>query len=194
MRLFLLATSILILSSCSTPTKITCENTKWYQRGIQAALDGLTKSSQDEFAGLCLSEGVTADRAKFDQGYASGLKVFCRPDHAYQYGLQGLEYRDICDPTKKSAFLEKYYQGRRAFLYGEIQEKRQLILTIAEDIDFKKKLLEDVSQKDVEEWTVPSEKETGLTSEINNLNKRKILIEGEVKLMGNALSQLGKPK
>lgn len=188
--LFLLIAS----AACSTSIKVNCLNAKWYQQGLQAALDGRPKESQDELVVQCSKEGIVVDRAKYELGYAQGLKLFCRPEHGYQYGLQGLEYREICDPTKRAAFLEKYNLGRKAFLNQEIHEKRRLIHTIAEDIDFKKRLLEDISQKDPEEWTVPSEKEAGLTSEINNLNKRKTLIESEVKLMGHELSQLGKSK
>ncbi|MDZ4661558.1 MAG: DUF2799 domain-containing protein [Pseudomonadota bacterium] len=191
---FLLGLNIIILSACSTQTKVLCEDMKWYQRGVQVALDGRAKETQEEFFGQCLKEGITADRTKYYQGYSYGLKLFCRPDHGYQYGLQGLEYREICDLTKRAAFLEKYYLGRKAFLNQEIHEKRRLLHTIGEDIDFKKKLLEDANRKDFEEWTVPTGNEAGLTGEINNLNRRKTLIEGEVKLMGNELSQLGKLK
>ena len=118
---------VLLISSCSTQTKVQCENTKWHQRGVQMALDGQTKESQNEFVNQCSSQGVAIDQAKFDQGYAYGLKLFCRPDHGYQYGLQGFEYREICDVKKRAAFLEKYLLGRKAFLNQEIHEKSRLI-------------------------------------------------------------------
>lgn len=183
-----------LLASCSTTSSVLCEKTNWYQRGIQLALDGQKKESQESQINECSKANLTNTRTRFDQGYAYGLKLFCRPDHAYQYGLQGLEYREICDSTKRAAFIEKYLLGRKNFLHQEIHEKKRLLSTIDDDIDFKKKLLQDIGQKELDEWTVPSEKEAGLTDEINDLNKRKVLVEGELKLMGSELSQLGKIK
>ncbi len=183
--------ALFFVVGCASETKVNCLSANWYQRGFQDALYGKPKNPADEFGQACIKEGIPLDNAKYDQGYQAGAKTFCHPKNAYQFGLEGFEYNGTCEAPTNLSFLQKYRQGRRSFLRQEISEKKELVKTIDEDIDFKEKLLKEVATREMAEWTVPTNKELSLSDEINKLRQKRILIESEIKVMAQELGHLG---
>jgi hypothetical protein len=63
--------------------------------------------------------------AKLSAAYDRGVSEYCNPKVAYQLGLKGDVYKNVCPETKLKEFISSYNKGRFVFLRGEIGRAKQ---------------------------------------------------------------------
>lgn len=62
---------------------------------------------------------------KLEARHKKGVQDFCVAENGYKQGAKGWEYNNICPKKLERAFLVKYYKGRRVYLRGEIEDRRE---------------------------------------------------------------------
>ncbi len=172
----------LLQLACTSQPIVRCEAGDWFQQGFQDALFGKTSESIQEYQQTCQSAGVTVDDKKYNLGFRNGLRRFCQPRYGYEFGLQGQEYKKTCTQKRESAFLDKYFAGRRQFLRDEISDKKGLVESITEDLTFKERELASVT----------TDHKNPLSDDINKLRERREKIKDEITRLAKELHALGK--
>jgi hypothetical protein len=149
--------------ACSSPEVTSCKDGEGYSLGYQDALYGHAKSPTDTPEKSC---------KKYQQGFASGLKKFCRSEYGYEFGIQGQIYKKTCPKTSEEKFLNGYLSGRKKFLNDEINDRKGLIQSINSDLKIKEK--------------------KSVAEEVTKLKTRKDTVTQEITRLEKDLSELGK--
>ena len=115
-RCMILIAVSLLFSAC-TPhlSKQQCESINWYQLGYQDGSQGkyqrnLTKDIQD-----CAQYKLQVNAPAYRRGWQAGVKAFCTPNTAYNLGVNGATYNNICPASSIKAFASAYRRGLRKF-------------------------------------------------------------------------------
>ena len=121
---FLIPLVLLLLGGCATLNKEECLSADWAVIGFEDGSLGRDAAYLRNHREACSQHGVSPKLAEYQQGHAEGLKVFCTPNNAYVYGLEGGQYQGVCPYDLEIAFLPAYKLG---------YEIHQLKATIAKD-------------------------------------------------------------
>lgn len=177
--------SALILSCVSEQVR-ECNEGDWFQQGYVDAMYGKKLVRGRERQASCKALGYDFDDKKYKNGYSSGLKKFCKTDVGYDFGLQGQVYLYTCGKSVEAQFLTGYWQGRRKFLHEEIKDKKGLIQSIENDLEFKQKQL--LVYKKISKD--PTHKI--LMEDVSKLAERKRNVASEISKLSDELSGLEK--
>jgi len=136
---FYLLLCIVLLSGlaggCATLNKDECLNANWEAIGFKDGHDGYPQSRIDEHRKACAEYRIKPDLSLYLQGYERGIREFCKPQRAFQYGLHGHAYREICPAEMRSAFSEAYAEGRQLYeLDRQIIKSRHAIQALDKEI------------------------------------------------------------
>jgi hypothetical protein len=123
-RNFYLLISFFFLVGCSTFSRKDCEIMNWEYEGKTSALKGQTISEgENYFDKECREKNeIIPDQKAFESGYRVGLKEFCSPEFAYQFGTTGAKYKGTCPVATEKPIVEKYQSGRMIFLEKKVSE------------------------------------------------------------------------
>lgn len=101
----LLGAALLALSACATLSKSECLTADWEQLGISDGRAGLPASQLAEHGDACSKHGVVPDVARYSAGRSRGLSLYCTPDSAFEQGMAGNAYRNVCPIESHEAFV-----------------------------------------------------------------------------------------
>lgn len=122
MKQALLPLSILtLLSGCASMSPDECKTADWYQVGYQDGQQGKNPNIINDYSKDCAEAGVTADHARWKEGFTKGTILYCSPDNGYQVGLAGKEYYGVCDSKQ---FVDNYQLGHQQY---QVQQRLQEI-------------------------------------------------------------------
>lgn len=127
--------ALLFLQSCASVTPEECVAGDWQMIGERDGAAGRVAATQfDRHVSACSRVGVTPDRARWDAGYALGLRSYCTPRRGLEAGEAGRIYRDICPAELKPGFLRGYELGLSAHRERQrIQELEREISSLQRD-------------------------------------------------------------
>lgn len=108
-----LAAAVAVLCGCASMSESECQRADWYQKGVQDGRDGQTRERVEDHAQACGKVGIQPDEARWQSGWAEGVRRYCRPVNGWQLGLKGEFYRGVCADQPEGAAFEDYYQSAR---------------------------------------------------------------------------------
>lgn len=114
LRLILITLVILsLLSGCASISKEECANADWEAMGYRDGSKGRPAAQFDKYQKSCVKHGFSVDFSRYMEGHSRGLEeVFCKPRNAYQLGLKGAGYNNVCPAGVESEFMSAYNYGR----------------------------------------------------------------------------------
>jgi len=124
-----------LLGGCATLNKDECLNANWEAIGFKDGHDGYPQSRIDEHRKACAEYRIKPDLTVYLQGYERGIREFCKPQRAFQYGLRGHAYREVCPADMRRTFNEAYAEGRQLYeLDRQIKKNQQAIQALDKEI------------------------------------------------------------
>lgn len=109
-----------MLGGCASMSESECQRADWYQKGVQDGRDGQTRDRVEDHAQACGKVGVHPDEARWQSGWAEGVRRYCRPANGWQLGLKGEFYRGVCaDQPDGAAFEDAYQSAKRIYDVGQ---------------------------------------------------------------------------
>ena len=101
--------------SCASMSKEECQMGNWSDYGHRDATKGESADRFMTHSEACMKHGITGNKEQYMTGFTAGLKDFCTPDNAYQYGLNGGNYKNTCPPGMHTKFMTNYKKGKEIF-------------------------------------------------------------------------------
>ena len=105
--------SVLVVSSCSSISEQECVQGDWYSIGVNDGKDGADIKRYQKYQKECASHGITADFARYQQGYQQGLVFYCDFAHGEAHGRSGASYNTACSGRLEPQFRQGYERGNR---------------------------------------------------------------------------------
>ena len=114
------AALLAVLGGCASMSESECQHADWYQKGVQDGREGQTRDRVEDHAKACSKVGIQPDEARWQAGWAEGLRRYCRPAQGWQLGLKGEYYRGVCADQPEGEDFERYYEaGKRVYDTGQ---------------------------------------------------------------------------
>ena len=104
-----------LLGGCATMTADECLYADWRIVGYEDGVQGRALAYLGQHRQACAKAGVTPDLDAYQAGRDDGIRVFCRPANAYQFGRDGNSYAGVCPDDSEDAFLAAYREGVTVF-------------------------------------------------------------------------------
>lgn len=140
----LAAALALLLGGCASLSESECQNRRWDDIGYEDGSRGRSRERIDAHSEACAKHGVEPDRAAWQDGYDSGLDVYCTPENAVRVGLSGEGYDGICPPESDREFASHWrvaravYEQRVRVAQIEDERRRLEMLLSAADTDYER--------------------------------------------------------
>ena len=86
----------------------------YFEKGYMEATNGKTKSLKTaSIIGdtYCRSLKDKSNRAQYNAGWSKGIKDFCSPVKAYEFGSKGGKYQNTCPKAVEDKFFKSYIKG-----------------------------------------------------------------------------------
>ena len=129
--IFILLLSTFI-SSCASLSKEECTLGDWEGIGNSDGLKGLPRKTLSKHQKACSEYGVTVEKSSYLSGHKSGLKSYCKEENAFQKGLNGERYYNVCS----SKFAKKFNEGEKIFtLSNELSSVQKEIEGYEDQLD-----------------------------------------------------------
>ncbi|MGF1784652.1 DUF2799 domain-containing protein [Photobacterium swingsii] len=128
-RALLPITVLTLLSGCASMSPDECKTADWYQVGYQDGVNGNNPSIINDYSKDCAEAGVSADHARWKEGFDKGTILYCSPDNGYQVGIAGKEYYGVCQSEQ---FVKNYQLGHQQY---QVQQRINEIDTQINVID-----------------------------------------------------------
>ena len=139
------------LSGCASLSKQECQNANWYSIGFSDGAKGYKANRQNQHRKACAEHNIRLDPERYLEGWHRGLRQYCVPSRAYQSGLRGYAFNNVC-PTELAPSLPHAYQdglhiyqmkvklGKKRARHRHLHEK---IHSLNEMLEQKQKMLND---------------------------------------------------
>ncbi len=106
---------VLLQLSCASMSKEECQMGDWAGYGNRDATKGESTDRFMTHSEACMKHGISGNKEQYMTGFKAGLKDFCAPENAYQYGLGGGKYKNTCPPGEHTKFMTNYKKGKEIF-------------------------------------------------------------------------------
>ena len=97
----------------------TCEQTDWYQFGLEQGEKRHIDVDMSEIATLCVEQGVNININEYLRGLESHAKSYCTPQQGRQLGLEGQPYPNLCRQEVYSEFYFEWYRGAQDYCHNQ---------------------------------------------------------------------------
>jgi hypothetical protein len=104
--------AVLVLAGCAGMNESECLTADWQMIGFEDGSVGRSQSNIGEYRKACADHGVTPSLARYQQGYAEGVRNYCTRSNGFDQGKRGATYRGICPHDMEADFAEAYGLGR----------------------------------------------------------------------------------
>lgn len=109
--LALLAISML---GCASMSEKECRHADWRERGVADGHQGARSDQIADHIQACAKAGIAPDESRWREGWSQGIARFCRPERAWQLGLDGSFYNGACaGQAQGDDFERNYLNGKR---------------------------------------------------------------------------------
>ena len=110
-----LVASMGFLGGCATMSESECLNADWRLIGFEDGLNGYSMSRIGDHRSACAEYSIVPSQALYQKGFDEGLRQFCNPTNAYDYGKSGRTYNHQCPADLHNEFLKYYNQGQEYY-------------------------------------------------------------------------------
>lgn len=140
---------MMIVSGCATFSQEECRNMDWTRAGHISAMEGKGKvQGMKYYSQACFQEyGIAPDAEAFSAGHERGLKDFCSPENAYNYGARGQTYNNICPKELNEGFLSSYTKGLSQFNAKKIRDLERENRELEDEISSLKNKIYDLERE-----------------------------------------------
>ncbi|MBV5316513.1 MAG: DUF2799 domain-containing protein [Desulfobulbaceae bacterium] len=114
----------LLLAGCATLSREQCQRGDWFGLGITDGQNGQPASRLDQHSRACSEHGIHVDNQQYLNGRAQGLQDYCQIENAFDSGLEGRRYQQVCPPSIDAAF-ERY--NRAAYEVYQIRKELEQV-------------------------------------------------------------------
>lgn len=115
----------ILLVGCSLFQHQTCEEMNWHLIGQEDGKAG--KRSHHFFQHQATCKGK-ASRSEYLKGMEQGLVDYCRSENAFQLGVSGAAYRNLCPNESEQRFKKRFDLGHQIYrLKTEIEDRKESI-------------------------------------------------------------------
>ncbi|MGE4131530.1 MAG: DUF2799 domain-containing protein [Bdellovibrionales bacterium] len=128
--------AVLATTACQTLTPKQCRQADWQQIGRADGEHGRPLTKLKEHRQICQAH-AEINNSQYLVGWQQGVQAYCRPDNAYQIGVEGFLHDDVCPKNQAEEFQARYMDGRKLFLTR--LHKLQLENKIAENQERREK-------------------------------------------------------
>ncbi len=104
-----------MMSSCETISEEQCFATNWADKGYSDGAKGAERSTLGDYIDSCSKFGADVDRARYLQGYESGLTAYCTYDKGFSRAERGNSYSSACAGPLAAEFRRGYEDGARSY-------------------------------------------------------------------------------
>ena len=112
-NLFISLACTFMFLGCASLSKEECATASWNAIGYGDGSRGEPAGRFNTHQKACAEHGYSADFANYKAGHQRGLEeVFCKPRNAYQLGLRGGSYQNVCPAFLEQEFLSAYGYGQ----------------------------------------------------------------------------------
>ena len=102
-----------LLASCATLSEEACRQGDWRGIGYVDGTEGQLETHVQRHAEACAALGITPDVVRWREGRAEGLRLYCRPEGAYQIGRDGRALNPVCQGHDLDALTAAHDRGQR---------------------------------------------------------------------------------
>jgi len=88
-----------------------CSATDWWALGFEDGVKGLRADQFGKYRRECAPYGVTAYIDLYLEGRDAGLVEYCKPQNAYNLGVDGRAYANVCPPELEGPFVDAHQDG-----------------------------------------------------------------------------------
>ena len=117
------------LASCETMSAEECVAADWRSVGYQDAASG----GSDRFgqrSESCAENGIVADGAAYQSGFAEGMYTFCQPQNGFDFARRGGSFSGYCPAELEGDFRYAYADGQRVHeITSQLDSARSAINT-----------------------------------------------------------------
>jgi len=126
--IFIVVSSVTLLSSCATLSVEECVVGNWQAIGYNDGVAGYSANRLAAHSKACAKADVAVDFESWERGRQLGLEKYCTVSNAYNIGLRGLELNSVC-PAKISRTLQKANQQGREYyrLKKQLSDDKELL-------------------------------------------------------------------
>ena len=96
-------------------SKNQCLNTDWKQVGFSDGSQDHNPRDLSQAIQDCAEFNIKVDTHAYDLGWHKGLRRFCMPGNAYDFGVNGQYYKGNCPSDLASRFIRSYQHGLRRY-------------------------------------------------------------------------------
>ena len=89
-----------------------CAAGDWETLGHRDGAQGWHTSRLLDHQDVCGSHGVVPDRERYLAGWRVGIREYCSVDNAFDVGVRGQAYRNVCPQELEGGFMSAYRDGR----------------------------------------------------------------------------------
>lgn len=112
LRHALLLAALVALGSCATLTEEECRAGDWFQIGVNDGAEGRGTDHVEAHRRACAPAGVSPDVEAWLRGRERGLRLYCRPEKAYEVGRNGRSLAPGCTAAELQRMQPAYDWGR----------------------------------------------------------------------------------
>ncbi len=115
-KIALISVATLGLSACVPHlSQQQCQSMNWYQVGYQDGSQGRNQRDLSSDIQDCARFKLTVNTGQYQKGWQVGVRQYCQPQTAYNMGVNGAPYNDICPSDLAGKFNQAYRSGLRKF-------------------------------------------------------------------------------
>ena len=177
MRWMPLAVLLTALGGCAGMGADECRTADWRAIGYEDGVQGHSAAYFGTRRKECAEHGVTANFDAWLAGRAEGMDHFCRPQNAYELGLQGLRDPGVCPAMLEAAFVAAHADGYGLYERGEMLERLRERLHHSRERSQKiEHLLAERTTRLIAPYLAPSERAT-IAVELKQLAQERLELE-----------------
>ncbi len=140
-----------------------CQTANWETVGEQDGWEGYGYLADSHEKNCAKYQAPPLKRPSYQKGWTRGNRKYCTPQNAYQVGLRGESYDNVCPANMATAFIENFNAGIRIHniktkynrlleeqdsLVRERSEKQTALATVSDDWS-RRRALDDIREIDL---------------------------------------------
>ncbi|CAN5297417.1 hypothetical protein BH10PSE19_BH10PSE19_07770 [soil metagenome] len=116
LKLTLVCSPVLLALGCASHlSQQQCANMNWHQSGYLDGSHGNNQRDLSKDAQDCSKYGIAVNDRGYEKGYRSGVRQYCQPGTAYNLGVRGQNFNNICPADLASGFTKSWQRGLRLY-------------------------------------------------------------------------------
>jgi hypothetical protein len=161
--------TVLASSGCTTLNENECRTDDWHRVGYKDGTRGYPGDRVEQHRKACAKYGISPDFIAYQNGHASGLSDYCRPENGFRVGVGGGDYHGVCPADLEPKFVSAYDTGHH------LRELRSQVAEVNSNIEAKRRELNSTEDELANSSAASTNKDS--TTKLSDLGHTKKLTE-----------------